>query len=135
MTSAAPPDAVGASRAVFAPDFTRGSAPGAWLLAMADLEMAREAQARAELTELCTTGPARIVMQFADGAYVDVRGLSVLIDGARTLGRRGGGLLLLDPPYSLRRMIQVLDITAELGMARNRMQAESWLARAGLPDS
>lgn len=118
--------------AVIVRDEPRSDAAGLWLRVTADIDSACEARARAELTSLSTDGPALLVLQFADDAYVDVRGLDVLLDAARRLRGRGGGMMVVNSPYSLRRMLQILNMHDELAMAGTRGQAESWIRRSGL---
>lgn len=132
MSAPGPLPDSGQQSQVIGRDTVRSTDAATWLFALGDIELACEKAARAELEALCEASPATVVLQFPDGAFVDLRGLAVLVDAARSLRVRGGGLLVVNAPYSLRRMVEILRIESELGIARDRSEAESWVARAGL---
>src|SRR4051794_38094779 len=91
-------------------DSLRSHDGGTWLRVTGDIDLATENEARAEVSALCEAGPPAVVLHSPDNAYVDVRGLAALVDAGRMLRARGGVLVVVNPPYSLRRMLQILDI-------------------------
>jgi anti-anti-sigma regulatory factor len=82
------------------------------LVPLADLDLATETGARAELEEACEArGTYRWVVVHGEPEwFVDVRGLAVLLDGAAQADRRGRELVVVAPPSSLRQSVGALGL-------------------------
>ena len=111
----------------------RSSARGVvWAWAQLDLDMASAPAARAELTGLVTDldAPDRMLVYLGLERFVDLYGLRVLADATARLQGRGGRLVVVRPPWSLRTMIDLtgegaalaLASTARLATRRSRRQ-------------
>jgi anti-anti-sigma factor len=102
-------------------------------LARRDLDMAASPAARHELTDLLRTGAGadRVLVHLGVGCFVDLYGLRVLVDVDARLRRRGGELVVVGPPRSLRIMIDVTGLGAELTFASSPHCAISRARRGG----
>lgn len=98
---------------------TTGSARILCLRALVDLDLASEDRARAELLAACTQiGPVRWVVVFlGEHVFVDVRGLSALLDARLAADGAGLGLAVVAPPRCLRLMVDVLGAGGQLLLA------------------
>lgn len=72
-----------------------------------DLDLASETPARDLLTEQLAHGPAVLVVDLRR-AFVDVRGLAVLVDATRDARERGCRVVVVHPPSSLLLMLRAL---------------------------
>jgi anti-anti-sigma factor len=103
-----------------------------WVRARRDLDMAATA-ARHELTDLLGTaaGADRVLVHLGAGCFVDLYGLRVLVDVAARLRRRGGELVVVGPPRSLRVMIEVTGLGGGLTVTPTAPHAVRRARRGG----
>jgi anti-anti-sigma regulatory factor len=87
-----------------------------WLRPTADLDLATEADATGELAMICTADAdfEWIVVHGGPEWFVDVRGSMVLIRGSELARRHDRDLVVVDPPWSLRRIVTVLGMQDQL---------------------
>jgi len=92
-----------------------------WLFTslLQDLEWFRTGRARAELAELCRAPGDHPGITLVVGLdhFVDVRGLTLLLEIAALAEQHGRRFEVLLPPHSLRRMLAVLGLSADLTLA------------------
>lgn len=79
-----------------------------------ELDVATARRLRTCLDDLRRAGHRRLRLEFADLAFCDVAGLSVLLHTARELRALDGQLVLADPPRSLQRILGVLRLDQTL---------------------
>ena len=104
--------------------------------ARADLDMATVATARRELSSLLTTsgGVGALLVYLGSECFVDLRGLRLLVEVAAQLRSRGGALAVVAPPHSLRQMVRLAELGAELPLLRTARHAVSWARTHGSDD-
>jgi anti-anti-sigma factor len=87
-----------------------------WLRARTDLDLASEPAARIQLRAArAEAAPgATVVLEIGAGYFIDVRGLTLLLDAHRDVRSRGGQLVVLSPSRELRRLVQILDLGADI---------------------
>jgi anti-anti-sigma factor len=96
-----------------------------WLRATRDLDVATEARARVELRDASSGDEAdpTLVVLFVSGCFVAVRGLAVLLEISAELASRGGQLIVVRPPRSLRRTLEILNLEGSFVVAHTLSQA------------
>lgn len=67
-----------------------------------------------ELTGLAQAGYRHVDLDLLGVTFCDGTGLTALLAGQRELARRGGGILLHDPCWSLRKMLEIFDLSLAL---------------------
>src|SRR4051794_34890668 len=83
-----------------------------------DLDMAAAPAARHELEGLLSADdPDWVLVRLGDECFVDLHGLRVLLEVAARLRARGGELLVVAPPHSLRIMVHTMGLEDELFFA------------------
>jgi anti-anti-sigma factor len=104
-----------------------------WAWAVRDLDMAAAPAARHELTDLLETVTRvdRVLVHLGVRCFVDLHGLRVLVDVDARLRMRSGELVVVGPPRSLRIMIDVTGLGAELTFASSPHCAISRARRGG----
>lgn len=94
--------------------------------AAADLDAASEPVVRRELRTACAAGGAGwVLLYLGEQVFVGVRGLAVLLEASAWARASGRGLLVVAPPPSLQRMVEVLDLGRRL-----RCVPSAWEAAA-----
>jgi hypothetical protein len=91
--------------------------PGVALLrAEVDLDLASVARGERELRAVAERDPhcRAVIVEFAPGTFVCVRGLHLLVDFADRLHDTGAHLFACAPPWGLARMLEILQIHSEL---------------------
>src|SRR5690242_17177783 len=87
------------------------------IVAARDLDYGTEMQARRELHELIARGNASAIwLYLGEHAFVDTRGLHVLIDASRRARAAGQRLRVLAAPRSLRRMLALVGLDGQLNL-------------------
>ncbi len=100
-----------------------------WARIHFDLDLATETGARATLRAICAVpvSDRLVIVEFGPCRFVAVSGLRVLLDAAEMVRVRGGELVVVNPPLSLRRMhalfrigsaVQLLDRAAAASLTR-----------------
>jgi anti-sigma B factor antagonist len=79
-----------------------------------ELDMATAPLLLTEITALAAAGHLHVDFRLHRLTFCDGSGFSALLDGRRQLARRGGSVLLHDPCRSLRRILDIFDMTLGL---------------------
>jgi anti-anti-sigma factor len=67
-----------------------------------------------------------VLLHLGSERFVDLRGLRLLVDSARRVRSRGADLVVVAPPHSLRRLVQLSRVDAELPLVSTARQAAWW---------
>jgi anti-anti-sigma factor len=104
-----------------------------WLWVQADLDLATAAAARRELSALLPPerNPGIVLLHLGCERFVDLRGLSLLIDTARRVRLQGGALAVVAPPHSLVRLVRLGRVDAELPLFGTARAAARWACAGG----
>jgi anti-anti-sigma factor len=105
-----------------------------WLWAQTDLDLVTVASGRRELSALVAPGrdPGSVLVYLGPERFVDLRGLRLLVDTARRVRSQGGALAVVAPPPSLRRLVQLGRVEADLLLIATARQAARWARGRGL---
>lgn len=84
-----------------------------------DIDMTTEAGYRRDLERLTTLPNVRwVLLHVGQERFVDVTGLNVLLAASRAARRRHRGLVVVNPPACLRRMVESLQLSRSIPLAR-----------------
>jgi anti-sigma B factor antagonist len=73
-----------------------------------ELDLLTVGEFNAQLQLALESGALRVTLDLRELAFCDVTGLNVILGAHRTLAERGGGLMIHDPPSSMKIMLRVL---------------------------
>jgi anti-anti-sigma regulatory factor len=91
---------------------------------LADLDLASEAVARRRFARLCRDETLRcLLLRAGPERFIDLRGLDVLMKASTRMRERGRSLIVVEPPASLRLMVEALRLGARLRLAATVEQA------------
>lgn len=116
----------------------RRSDSGTTVHVCGELDVATSDALARTLTHVARGRPGVVVVDLAGLAFMDARGLSVLLEGRRAVAATGGQLCLASPSAMVRRMLRLLRLDEVLpvtGPPAGRAQSPLAQNRVGVPGS
>ena len=98
-----------------------------WVWIRRDLDLATVDSARLELASVLDRTPSSLLAVFLGAArFVDLRGVLMLVQATRRARTRGGGLVVVAPSPTVRRLVDHLGCHTELPMTATACGAMRW---------
>lgn len=89
-----------------------------------DLDLSTEAPARMRLARVCLDDAVRsLALRAGVDRFIDVRGLAVLLEASARMRRGDRCLIVVEPPASLRLMVEALRLSGQLPLAATLAEA------------
>jgi anti-sigma B factor antagonist len=82
-----------------------------------EIDVANAGLFRRELDAALARGSGTITIDFSGVGFIDSSGIGVLVGVLKAAQAQGGGVTILDPTASSRRLFEITGLTEEFGLA------------------